>query len=104
MKEGQQEISFDQLDLKTQVWAVLAAAKPDMGLRTLLAVLGFDKKKVGPDNLNLKRIKKRTLRQIKEYVAEYEELSLEEKSQFDEQYDTLGDNQIADYYLDLAGF
>ncbi len=103
MKEQTQEITFDHLDLKTKVWAVLSVAVEDMPLRTLLAILGFNKEKVGPDKLNLEQIEHTTLEAIKGHMKEYMALFPEEKAQFQKQYGTLGDIQIIEYYSGLMG-
>ena len=104
MTEKRTETLFDQLELKTQVLAILSAAEPSMSLRTLLAVLGFDTKIEGPDNFDLEEIEADVLEKIKEYMLEYSGLSSEEKIKLKAQYCALGDNQIADYYLNLSGF
>ncbi|MBD3250730.1 MAG: hypothetical protein GF381_04150 [Candidatus Pacebacteria bacterium] len=79
MKEQLSQETFEQLDLKTKVWAVLSAAMEETSIEWLLCVLGYDTEKAGIIDFDSSKLDPALVAQIKKYKNDYQQLTPEEK-------------------------
>ena len=93
------ETTFDQLDLKTQIWALLSyPSEVDMQLKTALAILGYDPSMTGPNSIDLEAIDAALVAEIEAYMEEFRGLSQDEVERIMTLHGKMAENAIDDYY------